>query len=84
MHRAFYSATISSAPAIFKEMQGAAQLGAQGVVRARWPFCGPDRDDEAGRDEERWPHFRPVRAIVIATDIQAHAEIIGEEMAKLL
>jgi len=41
-------------------------------VRTCRPFRSPDRDDETGRNEERRPHLRSVRAIVIAADFQSH------------
>ena len=42
------------------------------TVRSRRPFRRPNRKNEAGGDEERRPHLRPVRTIVVAADIQTH------------
>src|SRR6266567_4204694 len=56
---------------------------AQCRVRSRCPLGGADRKDEAGRNEERRPHLRPVRTIVIAADFQTHWDSIGEATANI-
>ena len=49
------------------------------LIEMRRPLRSPNREDEASRNQQRWPHLRPVRDVVMAADFDSHE---GEKMAK--